>query len=64
MSASTEWEGVEPGSSQRSRRKRQDTMDTDHSKRNFDKIQGKSITERVTEHWNRLSRDIAGHTQN
>lgn len=32
---------------------------TDCSERNIDQIQGKIITERVTEHWNRLPRDMS-----
>lgn len=60
LSLTPEWESVEPGSSERSREKEQDTTDTGYGKRNFHQIQGKSITERVTEHWNMLPRDTVG----
>lgn len=54
LSGATEWEGVEPGFSQRNTGKGQKMMDMYCSKRNFDQIQGKSIRDKMTEHWNRL----------
>lgn len=35
-----------------------ENRNTDFSKRNFDQIEGKNITEKVAEHWNRLPRGI------